>query len=208
VTAESFNGRMPRTMTRLLLVRHGETDWNVQGYVQGGGSLNDQGHVQAIAVAKRIKDLGPVDLIMTSPTQRTQETAGAISECLHTQVEARNELTDLDYGVWARVPLKEAREAAPDLFKKWAAAPHTVTFPGGGSLAQLQKRVLGAVWDTYARFPTGTLVWVTHDSPIRVVVCHVLGLDDSYHYHVKTYVGSLTIVDITPDQATLVTLNE
>lgn len=195
-------------MTRLLLVRHGETDWNVQGYVQGGGSLNGRGQIQAVAVAKRIKNLGPVDLIMASPTQRTQETAVAISECLHTQVEACDGLIDLDYGFWAKVPLKEAREAAPSLFKKWADAPHTVTFPGGGSLAQLRKQVLGTIWDTYARFPTGTIVWVTHDSPIRVAVCHVLGLDDSYHYQVKTYVGSLTIVDITPDQATLVTLNE
>lgn len=199
---------MSPTMTRFLLVRHGETEWNTQGRVQGGGSLTPRGLAQVQALASRLSRAGGVAAILASPAQRARETAEALSAALGLPVETRDGLLDLDYGVWSGAPLEAARKRDPGLFRRWAEEPHTVHFPGGESLEDLRRRVLAVAEEAQGRFPEGSVLLVTHDSPIRIVVCYALGLDDSHHNHFKVDVGSLTIVDLGGKAPVLVTLND
>ncbi len=194
-------------MTRLILVRHGETDWNAEGRVRGGGQLNARGRAQTAALAQR---LAPehIAAIYSSPTQRTQETANPIAQPLGLQVQYRDTLVDLNYGQWSSATLEELWAGDPELARRWEQEPHTVRFPGGDSLADLRARVQSFVDEVLARHLDDTVLLVTHESPICTVVCIMLGLDDSHHrqWHVEN--ASVTIVEVKEDGPVVVTVND
>ncbi|MBI2872390.1 MAG: histidine phosphatase family protein [Chloroflexi bacterium] len=194
-------------MVRLLLVRHGQTEWNVQGRTQGGGQLTPKGRRDVEALALRLQR-ERVAAIYASPSARTRKTAEVLAQALNVEVNIREGLLDLDYGQWSGSTFEAARESAPDLFRQWEEAPHTVRFPGGESLSDLRQRVMAVIQEVLERHPEETVAIVTHDSPIRTVVCSVLGLDDSHHQQVETEPGSLTVAQVGQGNQVLVALND
>ena len=194
-------------MTRFFLIRHGETDWNAEGRVQGGGLLNARGRRQAQALAQRLKEM-TISAIYASPAERTGETADTLGQALEREVQTREDLRDLDFGRWQATTVEVARSQDADLVRRWMEAPHTVRFPGGESLADLRARVMSVIQKLQEQHPEQGVLVVTHDSPIRTIICAVLDLDDSHHQQVRADLGSLTIVDIRQGNSTVVAVND
>jgi phosphoserine phosphatase len=155
-----------RAPTRLILIRHGETVWNVEGRYQGQADppLNERGLGQARSLARRLQPLG-LDVLYTSPLVRASATAEIVAGALGLPVRVDPRLMEIHLGRWqGRLATDIASEDA-ELFREWHAAPWTVIPPGGESLAQVQERVYAAADDILSRHAGQCVGVVTHRIP-------------------------------------------
>lgn len=156
---------------RLILVRHGETSWNLEGRYQGRADVGmcPAGLATARRAGAALKG-ADVALLLASPLRRAGATAAVIGEALGgvpTVIDAR--LTEIDFGQWQGLtqPLVKARW--PQLLRRWKRAPETVRFPGGECLGEALDRVRDFLrrppWAGGAR---RDVVAVSHAGPIRL----------------------------------------
>lgn len=163
-------------MTRLVLVRHGETDWNAEGRWQGqtGVGLNALGRRQARATAQHLAAAHPdAALIARSDSQRVAETAAPLQMLLDVPVLIDARLRELDVGRWSgrtRAEVEVADAAG------WAAYRRgdPVAIGGGETTAALQERMLTALGEIARAARGGTAIVVTHGWALRVAVMGLL----------------------------------
>ena len=191
-------------MLRLFFVRHGRTSWNAQGRVQGGGGLDQVGRAQAAALGQHLRTLH-FDAIYASPALRARQTARAVARHHDMRLSQRHLLHDMNYGKFAGALLEDVRRDHRDLFEQWRTHPHLVFFEGGESLSDLRRRIAGFVDQVVKDHPSGTILVVTHDSPVRMVTSLARGLDDSHHNDpdLKTSLASVTILEADSGSITL-----
>ena len=204
---------------RLILVRHGATDWNLQRRVQGLSNLglNETGRRQAEALAQSLKDV-KVDAIYTSPLRRAQETARAISSFHQVEVVTLDGLKELDVGEVDGLTYEEMSLHHSEFFTKWMADFTSVRLPGGGTVPELRDQCCAAVQDIVKKQQPGTegkcdegekvVVAVTHYFPIMCIICNTLGLDLSYCRRLRLDVASMCTLDFNPERAVLVSFND
>ena len=164
--------------THLFLIRHGETEWNVEGRYQGQADppLNEHGLRQATELSER---LGQVDLelLYTSPLLRSEQTAEIISRKLAIPIYKDERLMEINQGKWQTRLRSEIEELYPDLFKRWEIEPWEVTPPGGESLQQVRQRVFAAI-DELLQIHAGKRIGiVSHRIPIALIKMRYQGLD-------------------------------
>lgn len=157
-------------MTRLILIRHGETDWNVEGRYQGQADppLNERGMAQAHELVAQLRDGGP-DLLYSSPLRRAWQTAEILAEALNLPLRSEPRLMEIHQGDWQGRLRSEIEAAYPELFRRWETEPWEVTPPNGESLAQVQTRVYSALDDILARHRGRCIGLVTHRIPIVLI---------------------------------------
>ena len=163
--------------TRVVLVRHGETEWNARGVYQGWQDvpLGARGVAQTMALARSLAGIA-IDAAYTSPLSRARETAAAVLRGRGVVPVAVPELRELSYGVWEGLAPAPRRAAWGDLEDRWIADPWSVAFPEGESLGALAARVL-AVWDRIVAAHAGDTVLVSaHGHVNRVILLHAHGL--------------------------------
>jgi broad specificity phosphatase PhoE len=162
--------------TRVLLVRHGETDWNAQGRWQGHEDvpLNGLGTEQARLLAGRLaaERLRPAALV-ASDLRRAFETARLLGEALGLAPEAEPALRELDVGRWRGLTLAEVSRLDPQLLS-CIEAGEDLARGGGESMADLRRRVGPAFDRLVARQPGGLLLLVSHGGPTRALLQHAL----------------------------------
>jgi broad specificity phosphatase PhoE len=196
--------------TTLLIVRHGQTAWNKDLRFRGRADLplNETGLNQAEAVARHIAaEFQPVALL-SSPLQRTRQTAEAIARTTRLNLQVEETLIDLDYGQFSGLSPAEAEAEFPELYRAWLSVPHTVRFPAGESLDDVRARLtdlLGRVTDLY---PNQQVILVTHQVVCRVLLCHLLGIHNGYFNHFQVDPASLTIGQVDGSRGTLVGVND
>ncbi len=179
---------------RLLLIRHGETDWNAtlryQG--QGGVPLNAQGRAQARRVGERLARYGATALY-TSDIARASETAAIVGELTGLASEPMPDLREIDVGQWEGLTPEELYRRFPDHMREYERDPARTVRLGGESYAQLQVRALRALTGIHAAHPGDkTVLAVSHGGTIRALLCHVIGLDLIHFGRLWLDNGSLT----------------
>ena len=134
-----------RAVTRLLLIRHAETEANATGRTQGRLDLplTARGAAQAAAVAESIAAHAPV-AVFASPARRAVETAEAIAMRCGVGVRLDERLLEMDHGDLDGLTGEELRAAAPELLERWRVDPSEVRMPGGETLQEAQRRMLAA----------------------------------------------------------------
>ena len=122
---------------KLYLIRHGQTDWNVAGKIQGCHDipLNETGKMQAACLAKGM-ERRPVTRVYSSPQLRALETARAIAASQKVEVEILPGLREVEFGEWEGMTWKEIQERDPERYRRWVETPAEVTPPGGESRPQ------------------------------------------------------------------------
>jgi len=193
--------------TRLLLLRHGQTELSVGRRYSGHGDpeLTDLGHRQAAAAAVRFGALPAVAAVLSSPLRRARQTAAAVADVTGAPLVVRDGLIETDFGAWEGLTFGEARERDPDLHAAWLGS-EDVAPPGGESFAAVSRRVAAervAVVETY---PGATVVVVSHVTPIKMVLRHALHGGPAVLYHLHLDLASLSEVDYYPDGGTSVRL--
>jgi broad specificity phosphatase PhoE len=199
---------------KLILVRHGETQDNAEGRVLGWGGpgLNQRGRNQAEAAARalsaRVMSDNTVAAMYSSPLPRAMETAERISRELDLPVQEEESLAEIDAGKLEGLTGDEMRAQYPELMDMWGRDPGSVQMPDGESLGQLQERVWRVAQTLLERHLDDTVVVVSHNFPIEVLVCRVLDLPLAGIRLMRVDLGSLSTVDIQPERCRLVHLND
>lgn len=137
-------------MVRIILIRHGETNWNLQGRYQGQEDtrLSEKGFAQAGLLAQGLKNVH-LDLCISSPLKRSFLTCKACADLHHLPVHSDKRLTEINHGAWEGELACEIQAHYPEEFKKWHTEPHKVQMPGGENLEDVRRRAR-AVFDEYA----------------------------------------------------------
>lgn len=165
-------------MTRLILCRHGATEWNLQGRYQGSADvpLNDEGLRQAQMLADELSR-EPIDAVYASALQRAWRTAEHVAERHDLQVTRDARLNEIDEGKWEGMTLAEIVAAYPTEHALWVERPLQGQPVGGESIAQLCQRTAAAVRDICDTWPEATVVIVSHKVAINTIRSLVTGED-------------------------------
>lgn len=162
---------------RVLLVRHGITDWNSVGRIQGRleTPLNLYGVQQAHACAKYLKDYD-FKAIYTSPQARSRQTAQIIaSKHENTPLFTADELMEIDFGDWQGMTWSEISKKHGDLLKEFEKSGNLAKIYNGESYQEMQDRAY-AFLERFERDEDATYLLVTHSGTIKTIICKVLGL--------------------------------
>jgi broad specificity phosphatase PhoE len=157
-------------MTRLILCRHGETDWNVEGRYQGQADppLNANGLAQARDLASELQQVG-LEVIYSSPLRRALQTAEIVAEGLRLPLFVEPRLMEIHQGDWQTRLRAEINARYPDLFWRWQTEPWAVTPPGGESIIHVQERVYAGLDDLLEQHQGRCIGLVTHRIPIALI---------------------------------------
>lgn len=197
-------------MTTILLVRHGQTAWNREERFRGQVDLamDDWGLKQAEAVGQRIASQWQPAAIYASSLQRTLQTAAAIARACGLRTTIHDGLLDIDYGAFAGLTPEEAASQYPGVVRAWHQSPDTVRFPEGESLDNVRARADAALADIVASHPRQTVVLVTHVVVCRLLLCSVLGLDDSHFWQFQPATASISVFKVSEDSRVLLSVND
>jgi probable phosphoglycerate mutase len=175
---------------RIILVRHGQTEWNAGS--TGGEHfrgridvpLNAVGEAQARAVADRLAAI-EIAAVYASPLQRAQRTALPIAETHGQDVTPFEGLLDIDYGDWGGLAHTQVAAEWPTLYARWRREPDRVQIPGGESLADVRRRVSAGLDEILGRHQDEIVVMVGHQVVNKVMLCVVLGLENSAFWRIR-----------------------
>ena len=196
-------------MARLLLIRHGQSRWNVEGRIQGqlDVPLSALGERQAAALAGRLRAM-PLAAVYASPLQRAAATAEAIAAPHELPVRILPDLTEIDHGDWQGHTELEIAAADRERHALWTRLPGRVRMPNGERLFDVRRRSLAAVAALAAQHAGQTVAVVSHEVVIKVVVAEALGLDYDHLSRLLIDNTSLNVIDYAGEQPRLVTLND
>ncbi len=162
--------------TTIVLVRHGETDWNREHRFQGHADipLNEAGRVQARELAERFVD-EPVSAIYTSPLRRADETARIIAARLELEARPFEALREIDVGGWEGLTIDEVRSRHPERSDvSWQSG-----WTDGETYDELAARVVPALVELGSAHDDGLVLAVTHAGPIRAALAASLDISQS-----------------------------
>jgi broad specificity phosphatase PhoE len=195
---------------RLIIVRHGESEWNRIGRYQGQADapLSDLGLRQAEALAGRLQR-EPLDVIFTSPLQRAAKTAEAIARH-HPEVpfEQASALMEIDHGEWAGLMADEVIARYGAGLREWRAHPSRSQMPGGESFSNILKRVLDFKDQLCKDFHTRNVLVSTHDVVVKILVADALGMNMDRINRIWVTNASISVIEYGEDLPYLVSLSE
>ncbi len=196
-------------MIEIILTRHGNTQWNQAEIFRGRADipLTGTGVRQVEALGKYLQNEN-IDVIYTSPLKRAVKTADAIAKHQKLDVNAVENLNDLDFGEWTGKTTKEVAELYPELYQDWLDTPEQVRAPGGESLETVRQRAMPFIQDAAARCGEGKIVIVSHRVVLKVVICALLGLDNSRFWNIRVDTAALTRFQCDGRRNILVSHNE
>ena len=195
-------------MAEIILARHGETEWNVEEVFRGrlDIELNETGIRQAELLAEYLSER-KIDAIYSSPLKRAVKTAEIIAGYHQLDVEIAPGLIDFDCGEWHGLPLQEVKDKYKELYALWVSHPDKVKLPAGESLNEVRKRATSMADNVVAKYE-GTVVLVAHRVVNKVLICALLGLDNSHFWNIKQDICGITIFNYENGQFILTKHND
>ena len=197
-------------MIKLILIRHGETEWVRQHRYQGSTDvpLNSRGLRQARALARLLKKERAL-AVYSSKLTRAWETAKLIANTCGRGVRADSRLNEVSFGIWEGEIHAEIRTKSPKASRDWYRARWSSQPPGGESLRSLKKRISDFLKELIEKFGkrNGSCIIVTHGGPSRMFLIHLLKIDPKVFWSVRVDPASITIIELNRDQEELVLLN-
>jgi glucosyl-3-phosphoglycerate phosphatase len=199
-------------MTRILLVRHGETDWNAEGRWQGHSdrSLDDAGRAQAQLLGAHLARVG-IDLLYSSDLARARETAAAVEAATGLEARIDPDLREVDVGGLTGCSRVEVEARDPAWFRPWLEGAVT-GYPDGETYLDVHRRSVRAFERVLREAAGGTAAVVCHGGNIRAITLEVVGMG-SEHADERWRIGpvgncSITAVERRHGRVSLVTFNE
>lgn len=161
-------------MTDLWLLRHGQTDWNVEGRWQGQApqapGLNDAGQAQAVAAQKLMRTV-PLRAIYCSDLIRARQTSEIVAASFDLTICADARLREIHLGAWEGMLHSEIADRYPLELAERERDPLEARAPGGEIPAQVEQRVLSAVDDIAAKYPEDSVLIVSHGVALAIIIC-------------------------------------
>ena len=194
-------------MINLLLVRHGETEWNQQRRYQGQTDipLNEIGREQALTIAPRMKAYD-IDVVYSSDLKRAFETAAIISESVGMDIQPDQRLRELSFGVFEGLTFAQIEEQWPKELAAWMI-DRSNTPPEGESMEQFAARLDDFLVHIRANHQDETVLIVSHGGSLKQIIRTLLGLNGSTGWTFKLSNCSLTEISLY-DPPLLARLND
>jgi broad specificity phosphatase PhoE len=182
-------------MTRLLLIRHGQTD-AIDHFLSGraaGVSLNEHGQAQVRRLVTLLHDV-PLAAVASSPLARTCETAGLIAEDHQLPVQKVPALTEFDVGAWTGRSFLDLDQDAE--WRRFNTVRSLVRPPGGELMIEVQQRAVAALFDLAASHPSETIVAVSHGDVIRSMLMFFLGMPLDLLHRIEISPGRISVITL------------
>ncbi|MFH8886672.1 histidine phosphatase family protein [Streptomyces californicus] len=196
--------------SRLLLVRHGETEWHAENRYAGvtDVALTPRGHAQAADLGAWAARRG-VDAVATSPLSRARLTAGPAAMALGLNIDVREELREVGFGWGEGRTVEEMAAEDPEAVRRFREDADSGAFPGSEPVADAAARATAALRDLARRHREGTVLVVAHNTLLRIALCDLLGLPLGRYRHVFPRLdnGAVTEIEIRATGTALCSLN-
>jgi broad specificity phosphatase PhoE/ribonuclease HI len=193
--------------TRLLMLRHGQTEHSAQRRYSGRADLplTELGERQATAAAARLADTNGVAAVVSSPLRRARQTAQPVADALGVPLTVHDGLIETDFGAWEGLTFAEARERDPDLHTRWLTDT-SVAPPGGESMDAVHRRVRRVRDQLISEHGAATLIVVSHVTPIKALLRMALDAGPSLLHRLHLDIASLSVAEFYPDGPATVSL--
>ena len=184
------------TVLRIVLVRHGETDWNRSQRFQGrsGVALNERGRAQAEALALILKE-EHLKAIYSSPITRAIETAKAINRYHRASIEQRDGLMEMNLGDFEGLHSRDLMNEQPEFLRKWLEDPASVRMPNGETLQEVQGRAWVVVEEIVKTYHEGSVLLCGHNFLNLTILCKILGLEITHFRRLRQSLGAINIIE-------------
>ncbi len=181
--------------TTIYLVRHGQTESNVKGFLMGWSDedLDNTGLEQVQLLSSRLAGL-PISGIYSSPLQRTRRTATALAQPHYLEPKVIDDLIEINQGEWQGLHRSDIERGWPEIWKKWRTDPSEIAIPKGESLKQVAERAVRAFKGVVEDSRGTQAVIVSHEIVIKLIVIHILGAPYNIYRRFDIDRASLTTV--------------
>lgn len=181
-------------MARLILIRHGETDYNSNRRYCGfsNPSLNASGILQVKSLVKQLKEFDVAE-VYSSDLLRAAQTAKAVFP--KHQIKTILDFRELNFGIFEGLNYSEIMERYPELYQDWIRDPSNVLLPNGEEFGEFRKRVSSALSSIISLNKNKTIALVTHSGPIRLILCEALGYGPERFWEVSHENAAFSILD-------------
>lgn len=195
--------------TRLILVRHGESTWNVSGHYQGriDTELSERGKRQAALLARHLQDTR-LDAVYSSPLKRALDTVEQVARKAGLEVQVEWAFTEIEHGLWEGLHKSEVEERYGETLRLWLENPNLADVPGAEKLGQVRSRVNEAVTRIVSQHPDQAVLICTHDAVLKVLITAALGLGLCCFWSIRVDNASLSILEHDGQLGRLVLLND
>lgn len=195
-------------MTRLIVVRHGQTVWNLERKYQGHSdiALTDKGLRQAAAVGARLAD-EKIDAVYASDLSRAFKTAECIAAKHSLTVRVVPALREIKFGDWEGLTYEQISAQWPGLLGKLWTTPDELQIPGGESFQQLKERAYAAIEKIVAAHPDQTVVVVAHGGTIGTILCAMLDIHLNHVWNIRQDNTAVNIIEYYEGRPTITLLN-
>lgn len=195
-------------MTRLVLIRHGETDENKNQNLCGWSDpdLNSSGKKSALQLAEYLKEL-QLDVILTSGLKRANETANYLRANREVDILTKEEFRELNFGEFEGFRMKDIERDFPEIYKELRKDFIKFKFPKGESLYEMNSRVITATEGLLKEYEGKNIALVVHSGVIRCILAHYITGDIRRHWHFKIDYCGATILEIHEGFPILTKLN-
>jgi len=196
-------------MPEIILIRHGETQYNAKETFRGRADvpLNENGLEQAQLLSEYLTD-DKIDVVYSSPLKRAVKTAEIIAAPHRLKVNVVENLNDIDCGQWQGLTLEEVQEKYEEIYQDWLDTPEQVRLPGGESLEDVRSRALPFIQDAVMRCGEGKIVFVSHRVVNKVLICALLRLDNSSFWSFKMDTAAITRFTFDGNRVVLTSHND
>ena len=194
---------------KLFLVRHGQTDWNINRRFQGQSDvpLNEAGRQQATALANSLSR-EHIDVLFASDLQRAYETARIIATQHACEIRLDSRLREINFGAWEGLTYDEIKHNDPAVLAAREADIFTTAAPDGETLNQLTARVESVLNDLHAQYADQTTLIVAHGGPLQILLCLALDLSPSKYWQFHLATASLSEIAFYPAGAIINLMND
>lgn len=196
--------------TTIVLVRHGQTEWNRVERFRGRFDvpLNATGQKQAEQTAARIASQWKPTAIYASPLSRAMDTAQTIAKKFDLPVIPTDGLVDIEYGQWQGLSPEDASKQWPEGVKNWYRQPEMAEIPGGESLSQVRERAMRQLRALVNQHPDQVIVLVSHTVVNRLILLGILGLSNQRFWRLRQEPCAINVIEAADGEFTLVKMND
>jgi len=197
------------TMTSIYLVRHGQTAWNKEEIFRGRTDipLDETGLKQAELAGEFFKNM-KIEGVYSSPLSRALQTAQKIAQFHRMEIHPLSGLVDMSFGNWEGHAHQEIQKIDPETYRQWREEPHLAKLPGGESLDDVRKRAIASLEEVIERHTGETLVLVSHRVVNKVLICGILGIDNSHFWQITQDTAAINLIQYKRGRYVLSFMNE
>lgn len=196
-------------MTKIFLIRHGQSEWNSLNKIQGQKDtiLTDLGKKQALFLGNRLID-EKIDVIYTSDLTRAYNTAEIISNKINKPLVVNETIREINFGLWEGLTIEEIKNLYKDEYSTWIKEPEKLNIQGFENLISLQKRAINAVNEIILENLGKNIAIVSHGAILKTMILGLLGIDISHYKNISLSNVSLSIIECREFNNVLILFND